>query len=190
MAPQETNIGSPKDFPGGIHLQVHEQCLKGLGESGDLLSSQNWEPHRPATFFRELSPPTSVGQDYLDAANKTQARIVVVYGCFWEQVPLGFCLLEVRRVKTSLEIPDCPILGPSRAPDQFLPVSSFWVTSMKCLSPAPGGPFTGWSANYGVAQLQPGDQCRSFTLEREALPWLPVNLLFPRTPNGSCFPKA
>lgn len=77
----------------------------------------------------------------------------MVYGCSWEQVvgvPLGFCLLEARRVKTSLETPDRPILGPSRASDQFLPVSSFWVTSMKCLSPVPGGPFTGWSVNYGV----------------------------------------
>lgn len=80
---------------------------------------------------------------------------------------LEFCLIEARRVKTSLETPDCPTLGPSRAPDQLLPMSSFWVTSMKCLSPVPGGPCTGWSADYGVAQLQPGDQCWSFTLERK-----------------------
>lgn len=151
MAPQETNVGSPKDFPGEIHLQVHEQCLKGLGESGDLLSSQNWEPQRPATFFRELSPPTSVGQDYLDAANKTQARIVVVYGCSWEQVlgvPLGFCLLEVRRVKTSLETPDCPILGPSRAPG---PVSA----SVFILGHQHEMPFScpGWPFHWVVSQL-------------------------------------
>ena len=166
---------------------------EGTGRIWGFIIKPELEAPKARHVFRELSPPTSVGQDYLEASNKTQARTAVVYGCSWERalgVPLGFCLLEARRVKTSLETSDCPILGPSRAPDQLLPVSSFWVTSMKCLSPVPGGPFTGWSANYGVAQLQPGDQCRSFTLEREALPWLPVNLLFPRTPNGSFVPKA
>lgn len=54
------------------------------------------------------------------------------------RVPLRFCVHEARRAMTSLETPGCPTY-PWAKPSSgaVLPVSSFWVTSIKYLSPVP-----------------------------------------------------
>lgn len=60
--PQETNVGSFKDFPQRINLLVSEVPERTGRICRGFLSSKNWESKRLAMHFRDLLVPSNLYQ--------------------------------------------------------------------------------------------------------------------------------